>query len=105
MEFGTRRVSYALQCFNLIDADLSLYDREEFLNAQYRFVMKPIGDYTVHFADPDMFVLSQTACDSLLTTSLASSNGRIFYKSSYLGNLLWLQLRVIMALLLPGRRA
>ncbi|KAI6047843.1 hypothetical protein EDC04DRAFT_2886641 [Pisolithus marmoratus] len=26
-----------------------------FVNAQYRFVMKPTGDYTVHFADPDIF--------------------------------------------------
>ena len=25
-----------------------------FVNAQYRFVMNPTGDYTVHFADPDM---------------------------------------------------
>lgn len=25
-----------------------------FVNAQYRFVMNPSGDYTVHFADPDM---------------------------------------------------
>jgi hypothetical protein len=27
-----------------------------FVNAQYRFVMNPTGDYTVHFADPDMWV-------------------------------------------------
>lgn len=27
-----------------------------FVNAQYRFVMNPGGDYTVHFADPDMYV-------------------------------------------------
>ncbi len=26
-----------------------------FINAQYRFVMNPSGDYTVHFADPDMY--------------------------------------------------
>ncbi|CCL98094.1 uncharacterized protein FIBRA_00088 [Fibroporia radiculosa] len=26
-----------------------------FINAQYRFVMSPHGDYTVHFADPDIF--------------------------------------------------
>ncbi|KAJ1302744.1 hypothetical protein OPQ81_003054 [Rhizoctonia solani] len=31
------------------------YNPEKFLNAQYRFVMKPTGDYTVHFADPDIF--------------------------------------------------
>ena len=26
----------------------------DFEGKQYRFVMKPTGDYTVHFADPDM---------------------------------------------------
>ncbi|KAF5374830.1 hypothetical protein D9758_000560 [Tetrapyrgos nigripes] len=26
-----------------------------FVNAQYRFIMNPSGDYTVHFADPDIF--------------------------------------------------
>ncbi|CAE6428630.1 unnamed protein product [Rhizoctonia solani] len=31
------------------------YNSEKFLNAQYRFVMNPTGDYTVHFADPDIF--------------------------------------------------
>jgi hypothetical protein len=29
-----------------------------FLNAQYRFVVNPTGDYTVHFADPDMYVFN-----------------------------------------------
>ncbi|KAF8580140.1 hypothetical protein K439DRAFT_330896 [Ramaria rubella] len=27
---------------------------ERFVNAQYRFMMQPSGDYTVHFADPDI---------------------------------------------------
>jgi len=31
-----------------------------FVNAQYRFVVHPAGDYTVHFADPDMYVLPRT---------------------------------------------
>ncbi|PIL31543.1 hypothetical protein GSI_06245 [Ganoderma sinense ZZ0214-1] len=31
-----------------------VWNKERFVNAQYRFVMKPIGDYTVHFADPDI---------------------------------------------------
>src|ERR1700761_1138417 len=31
--------------------------RTGFVNAQYRFVMNPNGDYTVHFADPDMQAL------------------------------------------------
>lgn len=30
------------------------WNRERFVNAQYRFLMKPSGDYTVHFADPDI---------------------------------------------------
>jgi len=33
-----------------------------FVNAQYRFMMKPSGDYTVHFADPDMCVRSLLCC-------------------------------------------
>ncbi|KAF7302558.1 RING finger domain protein [Mycena chlorophos] len=31
-----------------------IWNKERFVNAQYRFVMNPNGDYTVHFADPDM---------------------------------------------------
>ncbi|TDL28031.1 hypothetical protein BD410DRAFT_739414 [Rickenella mellea] len=33
----------------------SAWNNEKFVNAQYRFVMKPTGDYTVHFADPDIY--------------------------------------------------
>ncbi|OBZ68392.1 putative RING finger protein P8B7.23 [Grifola frondosa] len=32
-----------------------VWNKERFVNAQYRFVMNPSGDYTVHFADPDIF--------------------------------------------------
>ncbi|TFK56790.1 hypothetical protein OE88DRAFT_1670263 [Heliocybe sulcata] len=32
-----------------------VWNKERFLNAQYRFVMNPGGDYTVHFADPDIY--------------------------------------------------
>lgn len=32
-----------------------VWNKERFVNAQYRFVMKPTGDYTVHFADPDIY--------------------------------------------------
>ncbi|KAF9516033.1 hypothetical protein BS47DRAFT_1443831 [Hydnum rufescens UP504] len=32
-----------------------VWNKEKFINAQYRFVMKPTGDYTVHFADPDIY--------------------------------------------------
>ncbi|KAI0660504.1 hypothetical protein C8Q70DRAFT_55595 [Cubamyces menziesii] len=31
-----------------------VWNKERFVNAQYRFVMNPTGDYTVHFADPDI---------------------------------------------------
>ncbi|KAG5639560.1 hypothetical protein H0H81_012231 [Sphagnurus paluster] len=31
-----------------------VWNKERFVNAQYRFVMDPTGDYTVHFADPDI---------------------------------------------------
>ncbi|KAK9896415.1 hypothetical protein P389DRAFT_189979 [Cystobasidium minutum MCA 4210] len=29
--------------------------RERYLNAQFKFMLKPTGDYTVHFADPDIY--------------------------------------------------
>ncbi|KAL4246962.1 RING-finger protein MAG2/RNF10 [Abortiporus biennis] len=32
-----------------------VWNKERFINAQYRFVMNPNGDYTVHFADPDIY--------------------------------------------------
>ncbi|KAK7686736.1 hypothetical protein QCA50_010336 [Cerrena zonata] len=32
-----------------------VWNKERFVNAQYRFVMNPSGDYTVHFADPDIY--------------------------------------------------
>jgi hypothetical protein len=35
--------------------------RAGFINAQYRFVMNPSGDYTVHFADPDMYAAPITS--------------------------------------------
>ncbi|KAH8099309.1 hypothetical protein BXZ70DRAFT_943220 [Cristinia sonorae] len=31
------------------------WNKERFINAQYRFIMNPTGDYTVHFADPDIY--------------------------------------------------
>ncbi|KAH9944011.1 uncharacterized protein BXZ73DRAFT_86989 [Epithele typhae] len=32
-----------------------VWNKERFVNAQYRFMMNPNGDYTVHFADPDIY--------------------------------------------------
>ena len=54
-----------------------------FVNAQYRFVMNPHGDYTVHFADPDMYVISLSYLGTNADQSLATSNGRISSKSSF----------------------
>jgi len=42
-------------CFSL-SLPISSNPSVGFVNAQYRFVMNPSGDYTVHFADPDMHV-------------------------------------------------
>lgn len=43
-----------------------------FVNALYRFVMNPTGDYTVHFADPDMYespsVSSVLHSDQMITS-------------------------------------
>ncbi|KAJ3890417.1 hypothetical protein GG344DRAFT_77862 [Lentinula edodes] len=36
-------------------ASHGIWNKERFVNAQYRFVMNPTGDYTVHFADPDIY--------------------------------------------------
>lgn len=55
--YGTRRVSsrhLGVTASSLLTASYPL----GFVNAQYRFVMNPHGDYTVHFADPDMYVAS-----------------------------------------------
>ena len=41
-------------------AGIHVWNKERFVNAQYRFVMDPTGDYTVHFADPDMQVSAQS---------------------------------------------
>lgn len=53
MVFGTKNVS-ALPPSSLFLLSSPHY--AGFVNAQYRFVMNPTGDYTVHFADPDMHV-------------------------------------------------
>ncbi|KAF9532079.1 hypothetical protein CPB83DRAFT_786052 [Crepidotus variabilis] len=56
-----------------------VWNKERFVNAQYRFVMNPSGDYTVHFADPDIFFQWQDILQviiprsSLLASAAASS--------------------------------
>lgn len=67
---GTRNVrcpQYCSQCVSRYRLTISL----GFVNAQYRFVMNPTGDYTVHFADPDMcvFVMHYRASHSNVRNS------------------------------------
>jgi hypothetical protein len=61
--------------------DANAYHFTGFVNAQYRFVMNPNGDYTVHFADPDMcvflIILSVTIS---IKDPIVSFSGRIFSK-------------------------
>ncbi|KDQ18275.1 hypothetical protein BOTBODRAFT_171929 [Botryobasidium botryosum FD-172 SS1] len=48
-----------------------VFNKEKFVNAQYRFVMKPTGDYTVHFADPDIFFQWQDILQVIIPRSSA----------------------------------
>ncbi|PPQ64079.1 hypothetical protein CVT24_008892 [Panaeolus cyanescens] len=48
-----------------------VWNKERFVNAQYRFVMNPTGDYTVHFADPDIFFQWQDILQVLIPRSSA----------------------------------
>jgi hypothetical protein len=58
MAFGTKSVSFSVIISHLKSnqALSPTISSLGFVNAQYRFVMNPLGDYTVHFADPDMCV-------------------------------------------------
>ncbi|KAF8808007.1 hypothetical protein BYT27DRAFT_7139655 [Phlegmacium glaucopus] len=47
------------------------WNKERFVNAQYRFVMNPTGDYTVHFADPDIFFQWQDILQVIIPRSSA----------------------------------
>ncbi|KAI0308369.1 hypothetical protein B0F90DRAFT_1682232 [Multifurca ochricompacta] len=49
----------------------SVWNKERFVNAQYRFVMNPLGDYTVHFADPDIFFQWQDILQIVIPLSSA----------------------------------
>jgi hypothetical protein len=53
MAFGTKSVSYLP---TEAEPAMMTIPSLGFVNAQCRFVMNPLGDYTVHFADPDMCV-------------------------------------------------
>lgn len=67
MESGTKRVRYL--CALIPTRQSHLIAIAEFVNAQYRFIMKPSGDYTVHFADPDMYVHRTDCVESSLMVS------------------------------------
>ncbi|KAF9469675.1 hypothetical protein BDZ94DRAFT_1180997 [Collybia nuda] len=63
------------------DTHHGVWNKERFVNAQYRFVMNPTGDYTVHFADPDIFfqwhdILQVIVPRSSALASAASSGER-----------------------------
>jgi len=61
-----------------------------FVNAQYRFVMNPNGDYTVHFADPDMSVPCRDHFEATHHRMLiVSFNGQTSCRSSYLDLRYW----------------
>lgn len=48
------------------------------MNAQYRFVMNPTGDYTVHFADPDIFFQWHDILQVIIprTSAMAAASSR-----------------------------
>ncbi|EJD35472.1 hypothetical protein AURDEDRAFT_117371 [Auricularia subglabra TFB-10046 SS5] len=50
-----------------------IWNKEKFVNAQYRFVMNPNGDYTVHFADPDIYYQWQDILQVIVPRSSALS--------------------------------
>ena len=61
---------------------ITIHPPSGFVNAQCRFVMNPLGDYTVHFADPDMCVTQNLLSIVLISIRLhvVSSNGRTYYR-------------------------
>ncbi|KAJ8702110.1 hypothetical protein PTI98_000854 [Pleurotus ostreatus] len=60
-------------------ANHGVWNKERFVNAQYRFVMNPTGDYTVHFADPDIFFQWQDILQVIIprSSALASAGAGI----------------------------
>ncbi|KZT74957.1 hypothetical protein DAEQUDRAFT_720147 [Daedalea quercina L-15889] len=59
------------------NAHPAVWNKERFVNAQYRFVVNPHGDYTVHFADPDIFFQWQDILQVIVprTSAIASAAG------------------------------
>ncbi|CEH18361.1 Predicted E3 ubiquitin ligase [Ceraceosorus bombacis] len=50
------------------------FNKERYVNAQYRFLLKPTGDYTAFYADPDVFLHWPDILSVLIPTSSALSN-------------------------------
>jgi len=51
------------------------WNKDKFINAQYRFVMRPTGDYTVHFADPDIYFHWQDILQVIMTRPPIDDSG------------------------------
>ncbi|PWN47914.1 hypothetical protein IE53DRAFT_320381 [Violaceomyces palustris] len=49
------------------------FNKERYVNAQYRFLVKPTGDYTAHFADPDIYLHWPDILQVLIPTTSALS--------------------------------
>ncbi|KAG2075158.1 hypothetical protein BDR04DRAFT_1047673 [Suillus decipiens] len=58
-------------------AHSAVWNKERFVNAQYRFVMNPSGDYTVHFADPDIFFQWQDILQVIIPRSSALASAAV----------------------------
>lgn len=66
---GPKNVSIANDLYLDIDAHTNTRNDIGFINSAYRFVLRPsiTADYTVHFADPDMYVWLVSMSTSTLT--------------------------------------
>ncbi|KAF8330792.1 uncharacterized protein EI90DRAFT_3145704 [Cantharellus anzutake] len=51
------------------------WNKEKFINAQYRFVVRPTGDYTVHFADPDIYFQWKDILQVIISRPASDGNG------------------------------
>lgn len=47
------------------------FNKERYVNAQYRFLVKPTGDYTAYFADPDIYLNWSDILQVIIPTSSA----------------------------------
>lgn len=47
------------------------FNKERYVNAQYRFLVKPTGDYTAYFADPDIYLNWADILQVVIPTSSA----------------------------------